>query len=240
MQKRKTSQKPKPTNGTRKRQVHKPRSDAKLQARSNKTALARISFFSKGERRLGDQPWWHHSGLPCRSQGCSWSQENPPLAHRNLLQTPFSLAVKQEPRWVEYPGGSLAWERGVMLRWKITEQEGQSEKCECELGSLEERQWGIPSWAAGFIRIVEQAWRCALISSVLFVFVTAARGCRGPSNLYHVLIVLGNGQGPAGGWVWENGLPWWTMVTSSKFWHARSSSSFTPKGKRNVVMLKQN
>lgn len=39
-----------------------------------------------------------------------------------------------------------------------------------------------------------------------FVFVTVARGCHGPSNLYHVLIIPGNGQGPAGGWGWENGL----------------------------------
>lgn len=199
-----------------------------------------MSFFSKGECRLGDQPWWHHFGLPCSSQGCSWSRGNPPLAHRNLLQTPSTLVVKQEPSSVGYPRGSLAWERGVTSRWEITEREGRRGKCECGLGTLEERQWGIPSWAAGFIRIVEQAWRCALISSVLFVFVAAARGCCGPSNLYHVLIVQGNGQVPAGGWVWENGLPWWIMMTSSKFGHSRSSSSFTQKGKRNVAMLKWN
>lgn len=128
----------------------------------------------------------------------------------------------------------------VTSRWGITEREGRRGKCECGLGTLEEGQWGIPSWAAGFIRIMEQAWRCALISSVLFVFVTAVRGCRGPSDLYRVLIILGNGQGPAGGWVWENGLPWWIMVSSSKFRHSRNSSSSTQKGKRNMVLLKQN
>lgn len=235
--KRKTAQKPKHTNGTRKRQVHKPRSDAKLQARSNRTALARISFFSKAECRLGDQPWWQCFGLPCSSQGCSWSWRNPPLAHRNLLQTPSLLVVKQELSSVEYPGVSLAWEKGGDVEMRNHRVRGAGGKCECGLGTLAGRQWGIPSWAAGFIRIVEQAWRCALISSVLFVFVTVARGCRGPSNLYHVLIVLGNGQGPAGGWVWENGLPWWIMMTSSTFGHSRNSSSFT---QTNVAVLKWN
>lgn len=108
---------------------------------------------------------------------------------------------------MEYPGVSLAWEKGGDVEMRNHRARGAGGKCECGLGTLAGRQWGIPSWAAGFIRIVEQAWRCALISSVLFVFVTVARGCRGPSNLYHVLIILGNGQGPAGGWVWENGLP---------------------------------
>lgn len=208
-------------------------SDAKLQARSNKTASS-----PKGNAGLEISPddFWAPLQLPgvFMIPGKSSLGTQEPSAD-SFLAGGEAKAELSEVSWSK-PGLG----EGLTLRWEITEWEGQRGKCECGLGTLEERQWGIPSWAAGFIRIVEQAWRCALISSVLFVFVAAARGCRGPSNLYHVLIVLGNRQGSAGGWVGENGLPWWIMVTSSQFQHARNSSSFTQKGKRNVLMLKWN
>lgn len=125
MQKRKTAQKPKHTNGTRKRQVHKPRSDAQLQARSKKTALARISFFSKGECRLGDQPWWHQAfWAPLQLPGVFMIPGKSPLGTQEpSAETPSSLVVKQELSSVEYPGVSLAWER----RWH-RDEESQSER----------------------------------------------------------------------------------------------------------------
>lgn len=99
----------------------------------------------------------------------------------------------------------MSWSKpGLGEGGEVEMRNHRGESVSVGLGPWEERQWGIPSWAVGFIRIVEQAWSCALISSVLFVFVAVARGCRGPSNLYRVLIVVGNEQGPAGGWGWEN------------------------------------
>lgn len=193
MQKRKTAQKPKPTNGTRKRQVHKPRSDAKLQARSDKTALARISFFPpKGKAGLEISPDDSILGSPAAPRGVHDPGKIPPW-HTGTF-------CRFLPRW----WWSKSWAQWNILEWAWP---GRDEKSQSERGGGEVWEWawdlggeavGIPSWAAGFIRILEQAWRCALVSSVLFVFVAVARGCRGPSNLYHVLIILGNGQGPAG------------------------------------------